>query len=529
MTAQNPLSDLHFARLFDRQAQLHPDHEFLVAGSSRSTWAQIRDRSAAFAESLAERGIRSGDRLALVLPNWPEAIIAVLAASRLGATIVPLDPGSSLHELRYLLRHGEVRAAVIAEQWNGEELLETFDDLLPDLPDLAFLVTVGPEELWHDDRVFQFEDLIAKGKRGAPRAEPFDPATTPLALLYTSGTTGKPKGVVLTHAAAVGAAVATAGALGTVDGDRVLMSVPLFHVFGVTVLLASVASGATLILQERFVPGEALALLSRERVTVLHGVPTMFALLMRAPGFDPAALGALRTGIVAGSFVAEALVTQIRRWCDVQIAYGLTESGPTISLTRSGDPAGKRAQTVGRPLPGIEVTIRDVLTGTLHGLEAVGELAVKSPWLMTGYHRMPGETQKVFTPEGYFLTGDLAVLDEDGYIQIVGRRKELIIRAGQNVSPREVEDVLRAHPGVDDACVIGLPDEVQGEIACACVVPVEGAIVTGDELKEFCRDQLADYKVPDLVRFFDAFPLTGSGKVKRRELTRVVELEHSTT
>jgi fatty-acyl-CoA synthase len=142
---------------------------------------------------------------------------------------------------------------------------------------------------------------------------------------------------------------------------------------------------------------------------------------------------------------------------------------------------------------------------------------------------MPGETQKVFSPEGYFLTGDLAVLDEDGYIQLVGRRKELIIREGRNVSPREVEDVLRAHPAVDDACVIGLPHEVMGELICACVVPVEGAIVTGDELKEFCRDQLADYKVPDLVRFFDAFPLTGSGKVKRRELTRVVELEHSTT
>jgi fatty-acyl-CoA synthase len=255
----------------------------------------------------------------------------------------------------------------------------------------------------------------------------------------------------------------------------------------------------------------------------------MFALLMQEPGFDPAKLRTLRNGIVAGSFVSEELVTRIRAWCDVEIGYGLTESGPSISLTRSGDPAGKRMQTVGRPLPGVEVIIRDLLTGTLHGLEAVGELAVKTPYVMSGYHRMPAETQKVFTPEGYFLTGDLAVLDEDGYIQIVGRRKELIIRGGQNVSPREVEDVLRAHPGVDDACVIGLPHEIQGEVICACVVAVEGAIVTGDELKEFCREQLADYKVPDLVRFFDAFPLTGSGKVKRRELTRVVELEHSTT
>jgi fatty-acyl-CoA synthase len=529
VTDQNPLSDLHFARLFDRRAAAHPDREFLVAGEARWTWGQMQARSAAFAVSLAERGITTGDKVALVLPNWPEAVVAFIAIARLGAVAVPLDPGSSHHELRYLLRHGQVRGAVIAEQWNGEELLEEFDDLLPELPDLAFLVTVGPEDLWHDDRVFQFEDLIAKGgSRGAKVAD-IDPVTAPLSLIYTSGTTGKPKGVVLTHAALVGSSLATAEALGTGADDRTLAAVPLFHVFGLSVLVGTALRGGTVVLQERFRPAEALTLIRKERITQLHGVPTMFTLLMREPEFDPAALATLRNGVIAGSFVSEELVREVRRWCDVQIAYGLTETGPSVSLTRTGDPAGKRAQTVGRPLAGIEVTIRDVVTGTLHGLESVGELAVKTPYAMSGYHRMPAETAKVFTPEGYFLTGDLAVLDEDGFIQIVGRRKELIIRGGQNVSPREVEDVLRAHPGVDDACVIGLPHDVLGEVICACVVPVEGAIVTGDELKEFCRDHLADYKVPDTVRFFDAFPLTGSGKVKRRELSRVVELEHSTT
>ncbi|HVX87956.1 MAG TPA: AMP-binding protein, partial [Gemmatimonadales bacterium] len=214
MTSPNPLSDRHFARLFDRQVDLHPDREFLVAGEGRWTWAQVRDRSSALAESLAERGITRGDKVALVLPNWPEAVVAVVAVARLGAVVVPLDPGSSFHELRYLLRHGEVRAAVVAEQWNGEELLEEFDELLPELPDLAFLVTVGPEDLWHDDRVFQFEDLVAKGGIKAPRVADLDPATAPLAMIYTSGTTGKPKGVVLTHAALVGSAAATAEAIG---------------------------------------------------------------------------------------------------------------------------------------------------------------------------------------------------------------------------------------------------------------------------------------------------------------------------
>jgi fatty-acyl-CoA synthase len=196
------------------------------------------------------------------------------------------------------------------------------------------------------------------------------------------------------------------------------------------------------------------------------------------------------------------------------VAYGQTETGPTVSMTRDGDPAEKRATTVDRPP---------------HRPEVVGELAVKRANLMLGYHRMPGETSRGTTPDGYFLTGDLAVIDEDGFLQIIGRRKELIIRGGSNVSPREVEDVLRTHPGVDDACVVGIPNDVLGELICACVVPVVGAIVTGDELKEFCREHLADYKAPDLVRFFDAFPLTGSGKVKRRELARVVGLKLSAT
>ena len=173
----------------------------------------------------------------------------------------------------------------------------------------------------------------------------------------------------------------------------------------------------------------------------------------------------------------------------------------------------------------MEVKVVDVGTGALHGLEAVGELAVKSASVMMGYHRMPGETNKSFSPNGFFLTGDLAMIDDQGFIRIIGRRKELIIRGGNNVTPREVEDVLRTHPAVDQICVVGAPPELLGEMICACVVPVEGAMITGDELKEFCREHLVDYKVPDVVRFFDAFPMTGSGKVRRQELTRAVELE----
>ena len=198
-------------------------------------------------------------------------------------------------------------------------------------------------------------------------------------------------------------------------------------------------------------------------------------------------------------------------------------------MTRFDDAPEQREETVGRPIDGVEVRVADLRAGTLHGPEAVGELVVKDPNVMAGYHRMPSETQRSFTSEGYFRTGDVAYVDENGYVAILGRQKEMIIRGGYNIFPRELEDLLRTHPAVNDACVIGVPNEILGELVCACVRPIEGAIVTGDELKEYCREQLSDHKVPDLVRFFDTFPTTGSGTVKRGELAGVVGLELSTT
>jgi acyl-CoA synthetase (AMP-forming)/AMP-acid ligase II len=303
--------------------------------------------------------------------------------------------------------------------------------------------------------------------------------------------------------------------------------VPFFTIFGTSVVAGAVATGATLVLDPRFDPAATIELMARERVTVCHGVPTMFHLLVREREFARERLPHLRTGIVAGSPVHPDLVTAVRRTCNVEIAYGLTETGPTVTLTRPDDPADRRVETVGRALPGVDVSIVDVTTGEVHGAEAVGELAVRGPNVMARYHRMPAETRRSFTPEGFFLTGDLAMLEEDGFVRIVGRRKEMIIRGGFNIYPREVEDVLRAHPGVEEVCVVGVAHEILGEMVCACVVPTEGAILRGEDITDFARKQMADYKVPDLVRFFDALPLTASGKVKRRELAQVVALEHT--
>jgi fatty-acyl-CoA synthase len=499
----------------------------MVAGATKQSYAQVDARVSSLAAALAELGLGNGDRIAIILPNRPEWIVALLACAKLGATVVPVNPRLNYHELKYQLRHAEVSAAFTAEQYDGIDFLQYFEDVIVELPDLQYLVTVGEEELWYDDRIFRFEDLVSSGE-GRRTPEPSSAGDdSDLALLYTSGTMGKPKGVRLSHRAVIETAVLTGDAIGMSSADRVLVALPLFTIFGFGVVVGAIAVGAAIILEEEFRAREAIQLIELQRITVLHGVPTMFHLLMRDTFFDRSRVRSLRSGIVAGGSVSEDLVNRVREWCDVEIAYGLTETGPTVAVTRPNDPIEKRAATVGRPLPGVEVKVVDFVTRTLHGPEAVGEIAVRGPNVMLGYARMPAETRRSFTPEGFFLTGDLGIIDEDGYVRIVGRRLETILRGGYQIYPREVEDQLRAHPAVDDVCVIGVPHDILGELVCACIVPVEGAVITGEEIKEFARDTVADYKVPDLVRFFDEFPLTGSGKVKRRELERMVALDHT--
>lgn len=517
------------AQTFAARVREHADRTLLVANGRSLSYGQVDAKSSALAAALAELGIEAGDRIAIVMPNWPEWVLTLLAAAKLGAIVVPLNSRLSYHEFKYQLRHAEVSVVFSAERRAGVDYLQMFEDIIAELPDLQYLVTVGDQELWYDDRIFQFEDLLSSGDGREYPVPAGLQDSSDLAMLYTSGTMGKPKGVRLSHRTVVETAVHTSDALEMEPSDRVLVSVPLFTSFGFSIVVGTMAAGATIVLQDTFEPAHAIALMHAERITVMHGVPTMYHMLMRAPEFHGAAFPLLRTGIVAGGPVQEDLVQRIRRWCDVQVAYGLTETGPTVTITRFSDPPDKRLTTVGRPLPGVEIKAVDFVTGALHGPEAVGEIAVRGPNVMQGYARMPAETARSFSPEGFFLTGDLGIIDEDGYLRIVGRTKEMILRGGYQIHPREVEDLLRAHPAVEDVCVIGVPHDIMGELVCACVVPVEGAVITGSELKEFARDTMADFKLPDLVRFFDAFPMTGSGKVKRRELERMVTLEYTAT
>ncbi len=506
------------------RATSDPQRDFLLHGDAVLTYGQVESQSEALAAALAHLGVEAGDRIALVLPACPEFVISMLAAAKLGAVIVPLNPRLPTAELQYMLRHSEAVCAVTVEHAYGVDYLQLFEEMLVQLPELQYLVTVGEEDLWYDDRIFQFSDLLsAGGGRDFGDLETDSPERL-FAIVYTSGTTGKPKGVELSHSNLISVAAGTADALELSSDDRVIGVAALFHVFGLGPgVLSTLLAGASIVLQDEPDPNATLELIEKHRATVHYGVPTIFVGELQEVEREPRDVSSLRIAMVAGAPVGDSLMRRIReRICPLAVvAYSLTETSSTLCVSRRTDPEEKQVFTVGTPLPGTEIRILE-RGGEELPVESVGEIAVKGPGVMKGYHRQPSETAAAFNDEGYFLTGDLGIVDEEGYVHLVGRRKEVIIRSGFNVYPREVETRLEAHPAVREAAVVGVADELLGEAICACIVPVEGAIVTGQEIVDWCRVTLADYKIPDLVRFIDAFPRTGTGKIRRVELSRVI-------
>ncbi|MEJ2204735.1 MAG: AMP-binding protein [Gemmatimonadota bacterium] len=500
---------------------------FLLLPGGALTYGEVDSQSDSLAAALAQLGVEAGDRIALVLPVCPEFVVTVFAASKLGAVIVPLDPRMPPTELQYMLRHSEAVCAVAEEQAYDTAFLEVFEDLLVRLPELQYLVTVGEEDLWYDDRIFQFADLISAGAGRDYPVPDLRPAEDCFAIVYTSGTTGKPKGVKLSHRNLMSVAAGTAEGLNLSVDDRVVGVRALFHAFGLGPgLLSAALSGAALVLEDWPDAGRTLDLVAEHRGTVLYGVPTHFVASLEEQARRPRDLSSLRLVMAAGAPVGDDLVHRIREeLCPlVLVAYSLAETSSTLCMSRPDDPPGKQRFTVGTPLPGTELKIveRD---GEELPVESVGEIAVRGPGVMLGYHRQPGETAEAFDSRGFLLTGDLGIVDEEGFVHLVGRRKEVIIRAGFNVYPREVESRLEAHPAVQQAAVVGISDPLLGEASCACIVPVEGAIVTSDEILDWCRETLADPKIPDQVRFLDAFPRTGTGKIRRIELSRLIQSE----
>ncbi len=508
-----------------------PARDFLIVeGEGAFSFQRIRTEADALAASLAGLGVERGDRVAILLPGCPEFVVAFFALARLGVVAVPINPRLAESEIRYLLRHSEAVAAVTVESFHGVDYLQLFEDLLPRLPELQYLVTVGEEDLWYDDRIFQFEDLVSAGQgRTLPEIR-IEPSEALLAIVYTSGTTGKPKGVELTHRNLIHAAGATAEALGLERDDRVFGVTALFHVFGLGPgILGCALAGSTLVLQEEFDAAGALDLIEEHRVTIHYGVPTVFAEELRVQREEARDISSVRRGLVAGAPMPEALFRRVEaELCpELLVAYSLTETSSVVALTPPGLEPERRRMTTGYPVAGMEIRVLEE-NGDALPVESLGEIAIRGPAVMHGYYRQPNETRDSFGPDGFFRTGDLGILDEEGFVHLVGRRKDVIIRSGYNVYPKEVEDRLHAHPAVHDAAVVGVQEELLGEAICAAVVPVEGAIVTDSELRDWCREILAAYKVPDRIEFMEALPMTGTGKTRRVELLRRFASERST-
>ncbi|MGD8700054.1 MAG: class I adenylate-forming enzyme family protein [Gemmatimonadales bacterium] len=512
----------------DRCVAEGPNRPLVKSGRTTLSYGRTQDQAYALAAALHNLGVGAGDRIAIDLPNGTEFVVSVLAAANLGATVVPLNPAYSAHELQFMLRNSEASVVIAAEEYDGHDNLELFERMQFALPELQYLVTVGEEDLWYDDRIFQFEDLVSSGE-GRDFARPaIDAAEEVFAILYTAGTTGKPKGVMLTHANLVEANARVAEAIGMTRADTALVTIPMFNIFGLGALISAVSVGASVAVLDRFDAAGSLELAEAVGATVVHGAPTMYAMQLRSEVLEGLDLSRLRAGVVAGAPALDTLVQEIRdRFVpSVEIAYGMTETSAVVSITRPEDAVDKRNFTVGRALDGVEVRVLGD-DGSVLPVESIGELAVRGFNVMKGYYRQPDETNRSFTEDGFFRTGDIGMVDEDGYLHVVGRKRDTINRGGYMIYPRELEDLLRLHPAVQEAAVVGVEDEVQGELTCACVLPVEGAIVTGDEVKDFCRGRIAQYKVPDLVRFVDTFPMTGSGKIRRVELARMVRAEQA--
>ncbi|HLE27853.1 MAG TPA: AMP-binding protein [Anaerolineales bacterium] len=513
------LDSLHhttLGELLTAQASRYAGRTFLVLGDERWTYAEAERQANALAASLRGLGLQPGDRLSIILPNLPAYVLAIFAAAKAGLIVTPINVRRKKDEV--LARLGKTRPSALI---TDAEHLPMMQELRAGFPALEHLITVdSPAE-----DVIAWRDLLAAGAKAAPltpMAQPGDPA----AILYTLGNSGAPRGATLTHGALVRNAAGIAATLAATPDDVFLGAVPFSNAFGLTpTILACAVAGAQLAPLPFYHAGDALALIEQAGVTVHHGTPTMFALELNHPGFRAEACASLRTGVMSGAPCPPELVTRVREQmnCNLILAYGLTEASPSVTMTHLDDGPVTATQTVGRPMAGVSLKVIGPDGETLPD-GAEGELCVRGYNLMTGYWEDPDATAQMLGADGWLHTGDLAVLDPDGPVKIVGRKDDVINRGGFKIYPGTVEMVLRSYPGVKEAAVVGVPDAIFGELPCACVVRAPGADFTPEQLLAFAAERLGDYAVPSRALFFDALPRRGSGPVRKdllRERVRI--------
>jgi fatty-acyl-CoA synthase len=504
------------SQLLAKAVLANPDKEAVYDKYRRLTYKQLQTEANSIASGLLQIGIKKGDRVAVCLPNWHEFVAIYFAISLIGAIMVPFNTRYRMDEVEYILSNSGAKAAFFTREFNNVGHYDQFTNAKNRITSLEHLITVR----FKVEGLHSYEKLLEQGQSAQPPSAEINPKQDVFTILYTSGTTGRPKGAMLTHDNVVHTGTITAQFMRCTPDDTFLVAVPLFHVFGmVPSILSAVASEAKMVLMEMYKAGDALDIIQQEKITVHHGVPTMFILELNHPSFKSFDLSSLRTGIIAAAPCPVEIVRRIRSemGCDITVAYGLSETSPTLTITDFDDDDTVRAETVGKALPGAEVKIVDNNRQEVPVGE-IGELACRSYGVMKGYYNMPELTREAMDEEGWLYTGDLATVDNQGYIRIVGRKKEMIIRGGYNIYPREIEEIVYTYPNVMEVAIVGLPDTVLGEIACACVRLKPEADMTEQELKDFIKNKVADYKVPDKILFLEEFPMTASGKIKKVEL-----------
>ena len=516
-----PLLDETIGANLDRTVARHGDREALVdvPTGRRWTYRQLADDVDAVAGGLYALGVRKGDRVGIWSPNCPEWVLVQYATARIGAILVTVNPGYRTHELEFVLRQSGVRTVVAMPEHRGSDYAAMLAEAAPSCPELLDTVLIG-EESW--------DALVRTGQQREPgliaplgaELRPDDPIN----IQYTSGTTGFPKGATLSHRNILNNGYFVGELCHYTEQDRICVPVPFYHCFGMVMgNLAATTHGACVVVPApAFDPAATLRAVAAERCTSLYGVPTMFIAVLNDPGFDGHGLGSLRTGIMAGSpCPAEVMKQVVERMGmrEVSICYGMTETSPVSTQTRTDDTLEQRVSTVGRVGPHLEVKVVDPDTGETLPRGGDGELCTRGYSVMLGYWDQPDRTAEVIDAEGWMHSGDLAAMDADGYLTITGRIKDMVIRGGENIYPREIEEFLYTHPDIVDAQVVGVPDAKYGEELMAWIRLRPGAAgLDAEALREFCTGRLARYKIPRYVHLVDAFPVTVTGKVRKVEM-----------
>ncbi|MFD2445653.1 AMP-binding protein [Bacillus sp. CGMCC 1.16607] len=535
-------------KLLEEKAKLHPNHEAVVYADRnlRMTYLEFDHYCRKIAKGLMNLGIEKGENIAIWASNTPEWLACQFATGKMGGVLVTVNTNYRKSELEYLLKQSDSNTIILMDQFKDTSYIDMLYQIVPELknstpgklkssklPFLKNVIVLGNHSY---PGTFNWDDIVRVGEKYLDekldqRMALLDPHDC-INMQYTSGTTGFPKGVMLTHSNIINNGFNIANCMKLTVEDRLCIPVPFFHCFGCVLgTMACVSVGATMVPVQEFNSKKVLQVVQDERCTGLHGVPTMFIAELNDPEFDSYDLSSLRTGIMAGSNcpieVMKAVIEKMGAR-EITIAYGQTEASPVITQTRTDDPIEIRVETVGRALPNVEVKI--VQPGTTHEVArgVQGELCTRGYHVMKGYYKNPEATLEAIDEDGWLHTGDLAVMDENGYCKITGRLKDMIIRGGENIYPREIEEFLYQHPKVLDVQVVGVPDEVYGEEVMAWIILKEGQHATSEEIREYCQGKISKHKIPRYFHFTSQFPMTASGKIQKFRLREdALELLHS--